>query len=224
MSKRSGTTLLPFLFLCVLLSWTRGWALEDENSDEKEHRFALPQEAFNAKHRRESSESGGTKVKWTAGDNSGKHASAPRSQRYWDEHGLGGENRPDYAKTDAEVLAERWGNKAGFTRLARTFFFLVVGAFFLLNGGKTIFSAFSSWPTIGERGEKVGGGVPGSSTPSVEQQRQARLARFGSPNSSPTSLNSSSQSSSPPSSSTTPKKPSSAYKRAMAQAMGRSVD
>ena len=89
MSKRSGTTLLPFLFLCVLLSWTRGWALEDENSDEKEHRFALPQEAFNAKHRRESSESGGTKVKWTAGDNSGKHASAPRSQRYWDEHGLG---------------------------------------------------------------------------------------------------------------------------------------
>ena len=126
MSKRRGTTLLLFLFLFVLLSWRSGWALEDENSDEKEHRFALPQEAFNAKHRRESSESGGTKVKWTAGDNSGRHASAPRSQRYWDEHGLGGENRPDYAKTDAEVLAERWGNKAGFTRLARTFFFLVI--------------------------------------------------------------------------------------------------
>lgn len=29
---------------------------------------------------------------------------APRSQKYWDEHGI---ERPDYAKTDAEIAAER---------------------------------------------------------------------------------------------------------------------
>ena len=44
----------------------------------------------------------GPKVNWIPGDNSGQHASAPRSQKYWDENGLN-ENKPDYAKTDSEV-------------------------------------------------------------------------------------------------------------------------
>jgi hypothetical protein len=49
-----------------------------------------------------------TQVTWTGnGDVSPEHEaahSAPRSQRYWDEHGI---KRPDYAKTDAEIAAER---------------------------------------------------------------------------------------------------------------------
>lgn len=49
---------------------------------------------------------GGPQIHFTPGDNSGIHASAPRSQKYWDAHGLN-ENKPDYAKTDAEVARER---------------------------------------------------------------------------------------------------------------------
>lgn len=49
-----------------------------------------------------------TKVSWTGNDNvlpeqKAAH-DAPRSQKYWDEHGI---KRPDYAKTDAEIAAER---------------------------------------------------------------------------------------------------------------------
>ena len=46
-----------------------------------------------------------TEVKWQAtGDPSHPAHTAPRSQRYWDKHGI---ERPDYAKTDAELAAER---------------------------------------------------------------------------------------------------------------------
>jgi hypothetical protein len=46
----------------------------------------------------------GTEVKWQAtGDPSHPAHTAPRSQRYWDKHGI---ERPDYAKTDAELAAE----------------------------------------------------------------------------------------------------------------------
>jgi hypothetical protein len=49
-----------------------------------------------------------TKVTWTGNDNvlpeqMAAH-NAPRSQKYWDEHGI---ERPDYAKTDKEIAAER---------------------------------------------------------------------------------------------------------------------
>ena len=51
---------------------------------------------------------GATKVTWRGNEDvSPEHAdahNAPRSQRYWDEHGI---TRPDYAKTDAEIAAER---------------------------------------------------------------------------------------------------------------------
>ncbi|KAL7512722.1 hypothetical protein ACHAXN_011532 [Cyclotella atomus] len=50
----------------------------------------------------------GTQVNWSGNQNvDPKHKSAhdaPRSQKYWDEHGI---ERPDYAKTDAEISAER---------------------------------------------------------------------------------------------------------------------
>ena len=54
-----------------------------------------------------------TDIKWHAGGDGGGDEdpevraakNAPRSQRYWDEHNI---KRPDYAKTDAEVAAERW--------------------------------------------------------------------------------------------------------------------
>ncbi|KAL7465908.1 hypothetical protein ACHAXS_006211 [Conticribra weissflogii] len=49
-----------------------------------------------------------SQVKWTQNNNiSPEHRAAhnaPRSQKYWDQHGI---ERPDYAKTDAELAAER---------------------------------------------------------------------------------------------------------------------
>jgi len=55
-----------------------------------------------------------TKVTWTGNDNvlpeqMAAH-NAPRSQKYWDEHGI---ERPDYAKTDAEIAAERSQRQTG---------------------------------------------------------------------------------------------------------------
>jgi hypothetical protein len=53
---------------------------------------------------------GATKVTWKGNEDvPPEHAdahNAPRSQRYWDEHGI---KRPDYAKTDAEIAAEGRG-------------------------------------------------------------------------------------------------------------------
>lgn len=50
----------------------------------------------------------GTQVKWSSNENVSQKDraahDAPRSQKYWDEHGI---ERPDYAKTDAEIAAER---------------------------------------------------------------------------------------------------------------------
>jgi len=49
-----------------------------------------------------------SQVQWTQNNNiAPEHRAAhnaPRSQKYWDEHGI---ERPDYAKTDAEIAAER---------------------------------------------------------------------------------------------------------------------
>ena len=48
-----------------------------------------------------------TEIKFTPGAPPRSRAdSAPRSQRYWDENKI---ERPDYAKTDAEVWQEKWG-------------------------------------------------------------------------------------------------------------------
>lgn len=48
----------------------------------------------------------GTEIRWTRNnhDRDIPAHTAPRSQRYWDKHKI---PRPDYAKTDAEIAAER---------------------------------------------------------------------------------------------------------------------
>jgi hypothetical protein len=63
-----------------------------------------------------------TEVKWTAStttaaalDANGQRlketaATAPRSQKYWDEHNI---ERPDYAKTDAELAHEKYERRKG---------------------------------------------------------------------------------------------------------------
>eukprot|EP00985_Skeletonema_marinoi_P000321 scaffold115_cov169-Skeletonema_marinoi.AAC.2 len=56
-------------------------------------------------------------IKFTSNENiQEKHKEAhyaPRSQKYWDEHNI---ERPDYAKTDAEIMAER-GEQIGSSKL-----------------------------------------------------------------------------------------------------------
>lgn len=46
----------------------------------------------------------GTQVKWTGNPDGPEAAKVPRSQKYWDENNI---ERPDYAKTDAELREER---------------------------------------------------------------------------------------------------------------------
>jgi len=76
-----------------------------------------------------------TSIKWTPADDTKQDANggepnaatAPKSQRYWDEHGI---ERPDYAKTDAEVARERAAKyKEGLVSATET------------TGGKLIFGA-----------------------------------------------------------------------------------
>ncbi|GMH88708.1 hypothetical protein TL16_g11233 [Triparma laevis f. inornata] len=52
-----------------------------------------------------------TDIKFTPGDNSGEAARAPRSQKYWDAHNI---KKPEYAKTDAEVWAEKLATLSDF--------------------------------------------------------------------------------------------------------------
>jgi hypothetical protein len=106
-----------------------------------------------------------TKVKWTAAsDNSNDPAAtAPRSQKYWDTHGI---KRPDYAKTDAELALERGDPITSFSMI---WVLLVVAAV--------------SWVVYQQYQKRSGERLDGSSglfkrhlTP--EEARNARLARF----------------------------------------------
>jgi hypothetical protein len=74
---------LVILAISVPVGATNGGP-EEEVAEEPP--LALPQRAHNRPTTRRSDKGGS--VKWTAGDNSGAHASAPRSKKYWDEHGL----------------------------------------------------------------------------------------------------------------------------------------
>jgi hypothetical protein len=128
-----------------------------------------------------------TEVKWTPnndGDIDDPAAMAPKSQKYWDEHNI---ERPDYAKTDAEVMTESIKNATGGNAATSSWIkFLVVvvtvscpiGYFivwprFLLHGnGHTLGSSSSgggglfSW---------LSGGLS-KADPTVT--RQARLSKF----------------------------------------------
>jgi hypothetical protein len=59
----------------------------------------------------------GTQIKFTTNENiQDNHKDAhyaPRSQKYWDENNI---ERPDYAKTDAEIMAEK-GQHIGSSKL-----------------------------------------------------------------------------------------------------------
>lgn len=119
----------------------------------------------------------GTKIKWTWGHSSSDAARAPRSQRYWDTHGI---QRPDYAKTDAEVAAERGDTSSlgGMHCLLLLALALigVIGSIFYFRNSQTARGArlgstegWSSFPLH----------VGGSEEDSREKARKARLERFG---------------------------------------------
>jgi len=109
---------------------------------------------------------------WAAGDNSGAHASAPRSQRYWNEHGLN-ENKPDYAKTDREIFEERWGKKLGdnggilktLGKALTCLIAIVIGV------------SLSGFLPMG-KGRSIGGQRIYPNEDAKEQQRFARLKKF----------------------------------------------
>jgi len=102
-----------------------------------------------------------TDIKWHSGDNSGRAASAPRSQKYWDEHNI---QRPDYAKTDAEVWAETMKVYTDAfhsldPRIVLVTFIVIICAFFYL--------AYSMRPA-----------ATTSSAAQIEQARDARMKMY----------------------------------------------
>jgi len=73
-------------FLAFFLVLNLSLSTAEESPETRSEQQALPQVAFNKP--KKASASSGSGVKWTSGDNSGEHASAPRSAKYWAEHGL----------------------------------------------------------------------------------------------------------------------------------------
>ncbi|KAL7544944.1 hypothetical protein ACHAWF_008324 [Thalassiosira exigua] len=141
-------------------------------------------------------------VRWHGNDNvRPEHEAAhnaPRSQKYWDEHGI---ERPDYAKTDAEVAAERrrdGGGGSGWFGMA-----LVASAIIAIAGAIYV-KVTGDWDTVlnipvtsfvvdcakripevaGMKGHKLGSATDtGNNVASDEDARRlARLARFDNPN------------------------------------------
>lgn len=97
-----------------------------------------------------------TDIKWTPGDNSQEAHTAPKSQKYWDEHGI---ERPDYAKTDAELYGEgfHWSN------------FLWIGV---------VAGLILGWYVKKVVLDEVGGNRLGGGNLDPEQARKARLAHL----------------------------------------------
>ena len=91
-----------------------------------------------------------TDVKWTPAENNNEDnraATAPRSQKYWDEHGI---ERPDYAKTDAEIAFERGEVSGGI----KTKIFWLGASIVIL--GFAVHHYFGPIPLI-EGGSRLGG-------------------------------------------------------------------
>ena len=138
-----------------------------------------------------------TDIKWTPADdakrdantdsdNKPNAATAPKSQRYWDEHGI---ERPDYAKTDAEVAQERAARYreglASATEAAGGKLFLGAAILALIYGclvraGKIVAFWDKGSFRLGSGGKNSSSfGVSLSSAASREEEaRNARLARF----------------------------------------------
>lgn len=111
-----------------------------------------------------------TQVKWT-GSTSGNDdpaATAPRSQKYWDENGI---KRPDYAKTDAELAADRAERGESSGGLSGLSLALLAGLAAVAYVGRGFYQ------------DSGGARLEGSSSFFKRQltdveQREARLARF----------------------------------------------
>ncbi|KAL7541587.1 hypothetical protein ACHAXR_011655 [Thalassiosira sp. AJA248-18] len=140
-----------------------------------------------------------TSVQWQGNENvSPEHKAAhdaPRSQKYWDENGI---KRPEYAKTDAEIAAERRqkgdvGGDSGYGWIG-----LILIAVVLLLA-ITYAVVTGDWDTImnnpagafiancinwimeiaGVRGHKLGTSINAAAKGgNAEEARLARLARF----------------------------------------------
>jgi Flp pilus assembly protein TadB len=117
------------------------------------------------------------KVKWTPNENvKVEHKDAhyaPRSQKYWDEHNI---ERPDYAKTDAEIMAER-GERIGLSKLLAFAWILCAIVFLTILGFAT---NIWNWllEVFGIRGHRLGRAQAGNKRVS---EKEARLQRFENP-------------------------------------------
>jgi hypothetical protein len=137
-----------------------------------------------------------TNVKWTAGDTNGHAAAtAPRSQKYWNDHNI---ERPDYAKTDAEIAMERGGASGGSSLVHTSIVTLMMMMTVCCVLGYRYY--FDVWPRLPQEmgGHKLGpssntdadaaaagrwflfGGSRTSTTNQYSQEatRQARLSRL----------------------------------------------
>jgi hypothetical protein len=133
-------------------------------------------------------------VKWqavteTAGDPSNPAHTAPRSQRYWDKHGI---ERPDYAKTDAELAAT---NSDGKTWSLAGIFFLVsslvgiAAGLWVRQAGLPLQSSGTRLGSTQQQQQSTSGKIlnwllgssQGTNSDAIrpdEKARQARLAHF----------------------------------------------
>ncbi len=151
-----------------------------------------------------------TKVQWQGNDKvSPQHEKAhyaPRSQKYWDEHGI---ERPEYAMTDAEIIAKRRqqdGSGDGDGRRRRHRLVPIVAALFAVLLAVFYANVTGDWDTIlnipslladrmrwmltesgGISGHRLGSSTKTTANLSTqgmsdeESRRLARLARFDNP-------------------------------------------
>lgn len=121
-------------------------------------------------------------IKFTSNENiQEKHKEAhyaPRSQKYWDEHNI---ERPDYAKTDAEIMAER-GERIGSNKLLSiglisALSFLIFLAYAVATGNIGMVKDKWNWllELIGIRGHRLG------TSKERISEKEARLKRFDNP-------------------------------------------
>mmetsp|Transcript_9838 Transcript_9838/g.26851 ORF Transcript_9838/g.26851 Transcript_9838/m.26851 type:complete len:192 (-) Transcript_9838:1148-1723(-) len=131
-----------------------------------------------------------TDIRWTPGSGSrDEAATAPKSQKYWDENNI---ERPDYAKTDAEIAAERGSSSLGLVAFYLVVLFAVcVVLFYAMDqwrlkyghgnrlgvSGQDQQSPFMAWLS------KLASSIPTTATAtatsrSSEAERNARLSRF----------------------------------------------
>ena len=121
----------------------------------------------------------GANVQWTSNENvKEEHKDAhyaPRSQKYWDEHNI---ERPDYAKTDAEIAAERGEHVIGSSNLLRYTLISAIAACLVI-----IFYVTNVWDCLlemcGIRGHRLGSSSVGNG--SKVSEKEARLKRFENP-------------------------------------------